>query len=114
MTNARIPHHNRSLPKTVKKQPPIIKTLATLTLLFFATVTFGQQADYSRIKAEAERFYAEKSYSKAYELYQQAANIKLPPDDARWVSFRLADTQWRAESATTTPDSTKFDQAREK
>src|SRR5258708_6013699 len=114
MTNARIPHLNRSLLKTVKKQPPIMKTLATLTLLFFATVTFGQQTDYSRLKADAERFYAEKSYSKAYELYRQAADTKLPPDDARWVTFRLADTQWRAESASTTPDSTKFEQAHEK
>ena len=91
-----------------------MKKLATLTLLFFATAAFGQQADYSRLKADAERFYSEKSYSKAYELYKRAAEMKLAADEARWVSFRVADTQWRAESATTTPDSTKFDQAREK
>ena len=32
--------------------------------------------------------------------------------ESRWVGFRLADTLWRAQAATKTADSTKYDEAR--
>ena len=36
---------------------------------------------------------------------------KLNPTEARWVEFRLADTSWRAQAATQTSDTTRFEQA---
>ena len=39
--------------------------------------------------------------------------MDLPAGEARWVSFRLADTQWRAQAATRTSDNTEFEKARE-
>ncbi len=87
--------------------------LTTLTLLILSATAFAQQPDYDRLKTDAEKLYAEKSYAKSNELYKQAAGLKLPTDESRWVSFRVADTLWRAEAATNTSDATKFDQARE-
>ena len=72
-----------------------------------------QQPGYKQLKNEAERLYAEASYAKAYDLYEKAADLKLPAEEARWVKFRLADTMWRAQSATETADQTKYDRARE-
>jgi len=72
-----------------------------------------QPTDYQRLKAEAEKFYAEASYAQAHDLYEKAAALKPPATEARWIQFRLADTLWRAQSATETADSTKYDRARE-
>jgi hypothetical protein len=55
---------------------------------------------------------AEGSYAKANELYSQADQAALPKAEARWVEFRLADTLWRAQAATETADSTKYEKAR--
>src|SRR5205085_11546046 len=76
-------------------------------------IAHAQQPDYQRLKAEAEKFYAEASYSQAHDLYEKAAQLKPLDAEARWVQFRLADTLWRAQSATETSDSTKYDRARE-
>jgi hypothetical protein len=73
----------------------------------------AQQTNYNTLKAEAERLYAEKSYAKANELYQQAESTNLPAAEARWVKFRLADTLWRAQAASQTADTTKYEQARQ-
>ncbi len=88
--------------------------LAILTLLIFSPAAFAQQPDYQKLKADAERLYAEKSFSKSHDLYQHAEGWQLSPNDAQWVSFRIADTLWRAEAASETADTTKFDLAREK
>ncbi|HEX8138116.1 MAG TPA: MG2 domain-containing protein [Pyrinomonadaceae bacterium] len=69
--------------------------------------------DYKQLKAEAERLYKEASYSQAHDLYERAAALSPAPADARWVQFRLADTLWRAQAATETADTTKYDRARE-
>lgn len=69
--------------------------------------------DYNQLKAEAESHYAAFSYSLARGLYLKAAALDLTATEKRWVEFRLADTQWRAQAATQTSDSTPFDQARE-
>ena len=89
-------------------------TLIPLTLLILSTSEFAQQPDYDQLKLEAERFYAEQSYARSYELYKQAETLKLPESEARWVAFRIGDTLWRAEAGSNTSDPTKFDQAREK
>lgn len=93
-----------------------MKLLASLALAF----TFAWQLsaalpeDYVRLKTEAEKFYAEKSFAKAHELYARAMVMSnLPASEARWVFFRNADTLWRSQFATQTADTTKIDQARE-
>src|SRR5688500_13143806 len=52
---------------------------------------------YDALRREAERYYAEKSFSRAHQLYEDAAKLELPVDDRRWVQMRLADTAWRAD-----------------
>lgn len=86
--------------------------LISLLFIFFMT-TYSQTNDYERLKSEAERFYEEKSYSRANEIYQKALQLKLSDKDNRWVKFRLADTLWRSQASTNTSDNTKFDKALE-
>ena len=84
---------------------------ALLCAVGLATI-HAQQSDYEALKAGAEKFYADASYSKAREAYVKASGLNLPPAESRWVAFRLADTLWRAQAATNTSDSTKYDEAR--
>ncbi|MCC6907280.1 MAG: hypothetical protein IT430_05000 [Phycisphaerales bacterium] len=56
----------------------------------------AQDSRYEALKQQAEQFYAEKSYSRAHELYEQAQKVDVPAAEQRWVRFRLADTLWRA------------------
>ncbi|MEA2175944.1 MAG: alpha-2-macroglobulin, partial [Blastocatellia bacterium] len=91
-----------------------MKKLATFIILLICATAHAQQPDYDRLKAEAEKFYNEKSYSRALELYEKAGAMKLAPAEARWVEFRRADALWRAEAATNTADTTKLDKARER
>jgi alpha-2-macroglobulin len=84
--------------------------------LAFAINAIGQPvaapADYETNKASAEKFYTDGSYAKAHEVYAKIDATKLPADEARWVAFRSADTQWRSEAATDRADTTKLDAAR--
>ncbi|HEX4950646.1 MAG TPA: MG2 domain-containing protein, partial [Blastocatellia bacterium] len=88
----------------------IARLLLSLAALF---APFTQTTDYAKLKAEAEKFYAEKSFSRAHELYLQADRKQVAPDEARWIEFRIADTLWRAQATTNTNDDTKFQQARQ-
>lgn len=72
----------------------------------------AQQGEYENLKADAEKLYAEASYGLAHELYVRADAMDLPPEESRWVDFRVADTLWRSQAGTRTADSTKYDQAR--
>ncbi|MGH7994643.1 MAG: hypothetical protein ACREDQ_14065, partial [Limisphaerales bacterium] len=92
---------------------------ATLGVLFASmAIALGQPAsspagDYQSLKAEAEKFYADGSYAKANEIYGRLSLLSsISHDEARWVVFRFADTQWRAAAATDNPDTTKLDDAR--
>jgi alpha-2-macroglobulin len=92
-------------------------TLFTLTGLLLIAIAAavppqGDAGAYSALKAEAEKFYAEKSFSRAHELYEKALQSKPPADEVRWMEFRLADTTWRADAASPDPDPTKRDAAR--
>lgn len=87
----------------------LIAALMVVALSSFAALP----PEYETLKAEAEKFYADKSFAKAGEVYARANVTNLPAAEARWVSFRLADTQWRAQAGTQTADTTKLDQARE-
>jgi len=89
----------------------------TLAVLLASTAAaFGQpgpDADYPTNKAAAEKFCAEGSYAKAHKIYGKVDISFLSRDEARWVTFRFADTQWRSQAATDNPDTTKFDEARD-
>ena len=91
-----------------------MKTIISIALFGFLYLlsSNAQQADYTRLKAEAEQFYVSGSYARANEIYVGVDKTKLSSSEARWVEFRIADTLWRSQSATGTQDSTKFETAR--
>ncbi|MGH9932015.1 MAG: alpha-2-macroglobulin family protein [Pyrinomonadaceae bacterium] len=87
-----------------------IISIALLAFLYFLPTT-AQQADYTKLKSDAEQSYAAGSYARANEAYSRVDKTGLSPAEVRWVIFRLADTSWRAQAATQTSDTTKFEQA---
>src|SRR5262245_12223077 len=90
------------------------RLLAALAGLFACKLCAALPDEYVRLKTDAEKFYAEKSFAKAHELYSRAmAMSNITSNEARWVFFRNADTLWRAQAATQTADTTQLDQARE-
>jgi len=87
-----------------------IVLLALITFNAFA----GLPDDYIRLKTSAEKLIADGSYAKAYDLYAQAQKTTgLTSEEARWVAFRVADTQWRSQAATQNADTTQLDAGRE-
>src|SRR5215213_2604482 len=86
----------------------VLSVVAFAFLLFQAT---AQQPDYAQLRATAEAEYSQKSYARAHEIYARIDKSKLGPSDLRWVEFRLADTSWRAQAATETSDTTRFEAA---
>ncbi|HKQ79889.1 MAG TPA: alpha-2-macroglobulin family protein [Blastocatellia bacterium] len=92
-----------------------MKPFAVLILisLFCLAAPQSQQTPFEALKAEAERLYVEASYSRAQEIYLKARAIKLSPEEARWVEFRLADVLWRAQAATQTADTTIYETAQQ-
>ena len=87
----------------------IILCVSAFAFLLFNAV--AQQSDYSQLRQQAEAEYAQGSYARAHELYSKIDKIKLAAADARWVEFRLADTSWRAQAATQTSDTTRYEEA---
>jgi uncharacterized protein YfaS (alpha-2-macroglobulin family) len=85
-----------------------------LLAIFFAFTgaATAQSADYATSKAAAEKFFADRSYAKAHEIYAAMDAASLPAGEARWVAFRLADTQWRSAVQGGNPDPTDMDFAR--
>ena len=86
----------------------ILSVFAFAFLLFNAV---AQEPDYSQLKNDAEAQYIQGSYARVHELYSKVDRSKLSPFEARWVEFRLADTSWRAQAATQTSDTTRYEQA---
>ncbi|HEX6047485.1 MAG TPA: MG2 domain-containing protein, partial [Pyrinomonadaceae bacterium] len=86
----------------------ILSVVVFAFLLFQAT---AQQPDYQQQKATAEAEYGQKSYARAHDIYASVDKSKLNAADVRWVEFRLADTSWRAQAATQTSDTTKYEEA---
>ena len=84
-----------------------------LVFLLLSLTAAAPQDSYQRLKADAEREYAEKSFRRAHEIYEQAAKLTLPEDERRWVDLRLADTAWRADAASPNEDPTERNAARE-
>src|SRR5437016_6251778 len=70
-------------------------------MIVFATVlslilAAPPPADFASLRDQAEESYAEKSFGRAHELYEQASRLALAAADRRWVEFRLIDTSWRS------------------
>jgi tetratricopeptide (TPR) repeat protein len=87
-----------------------LTAFALLLAVCLGTVR-AQQASYDSLRTDAERLYAEGSYALARDLYERASKLELGVSEKRWVAFRLADTLWRSQAATSTPDSTRYDEA---
>ncbi|HYR28949.1 MAG TPA: hypothetical protein VEU30_10820, partial [Thermoanaerobaculia bacterium] len=45
---------------------------------------------YDALKREGERYYEEKSFSRAHAVYLEASKLELPEAERRWVTMRLA------------------------
>ena len=86
---------------------------AGVIALHVSTVIAAEAKPFADHKAEAEKLYAEKSFSQAHELYAQAMEMSnITPNEARWVVFRHYDTQWRAAASTESADDTVLQSAR--
>ncbi len=81
--------------------------------ILFLTPLWAQQEEYEKLKAEAEKFYADGSHTKAHEIYLKTGALELSKENKRWVDFRVADTMWRSQAGTQTADSTKYDKAQQ-
>jgi alpha-2-macroglobulin len=77
----------------------IVLLCLAATLILSAAAAFPPQSaetPYEALKREGERYYAEKSFSRAHEVYQQAAKLDLPELERRWVTMRIAASALRA------------------
>lgn len=72
-----------------------------------------EQTVYETLKNQAEQSYAEKSFSRAHDLYAEAAKAVQTAEEKRWTAMRLADTAWRASAANRSGDPTVRSAARE-
>ena len=88
-------------------------SLTGLSVWLVLTAGAAGADGYSDLRARAEKQFANKSFSKALKLYEKAAGMTLPPGEARWVDFRVADCLWRSLAASDRADSSKETKARE-
>lgn len=88
----------------------IILAIGLLIPLNFSSAKTGE---YKRLKAQAEKYYDQGSFSRAREFYIETNALRLAPKEKRWVDFRLADTLWRAQAGTKSPDPSTYEKARE-
>ena len=91
----------------------VVGSVLALCLLSLAVAQPQLPSAYTKLKADAEREYAEKSFRRAHELYEQAAKLELPAGERRWVTFRLADSELRSQLAAQERDSKATQEARE-
>jgi hypothetical protein len=66
--------------------------LNLLALLLSVLSLFPVTSDYDTLKRQAEVAFAEGSYARAHAIYAGVKREALPPDEQRWVRFRVADT----------------------
>jgi uncharacterized protein YfaS (alpha-2-macroglobulin family) len=85
----------------------------TIGLLIPLNPGYAQSSEYKNLKTKAEKYYDQGSFSRARKLYIQTNALRLAPKEKRWVDFRLADTLWRAQAGTKTPDPSNFEAARQ-
>ncbi|MEO6487612.1 MAG: MG2 domain-containing protein, partial [Thermoanaerobaculia bacterium] len=93
-----------------------MRSISLLLVLISLYPTVAQppsdSTTYATLEQQAEANYAEKSFGRAHDLYEQASGLVLTKEQKRWVAFRLADTSWRAAAASPTADPTVRDAAR--
>src|SRR5262245_39603543 len=75
----------------------ILRFLGLLLLTLALRAPAATPPEYEKLKADAEKLFADHSFSLAHETYQKAAALELPDNEKRWVQFRLADTLWRSQ-----------------
>src|ERR1043166_7743376 len=105
--------------RAVRYTVSIATSLTAIALLAFifqisdlkTQIVSAQQPDYPQLKAQAEKLFADGSYARAHDLYGKISTTGLPAEEVRWIQFRLADTEWRAQAATETSDPTEFEKA---
>ncbi|HWB19136.1 MAG TPA: MG2 domain-containing protein, partial [Phycisphaerales bacterium] len=68
-------------------------------------------SQYESLKDQAEKQYADGNYSRAKSTYENATKLELSVTDSRWVTFRIADCQWRADAETQNSDTTQIEEA---
>ena len=97
-----------------------MKIQKTLGLIFLAAISLiplnlsnAQPSEYEQLKAQAEKLYSQGSFSRARKLYTDTRTLQLSSAEKRWGDFRLADTLWRTQAGTNTPDPSHFEQARQ-
>src|SRR5262249_26183363 len=98
-----------NLARPITAMKTIILSIAAFAFLLLNAV--AQQSDYGQLKNDAEAQYAQGSYARANEIYSRVDKSNLNPTESRGVEFRLADTSWRAQAATETADTTKYEEA---
>jgi uncharacterized protein YfaS (alpha-2-macroglobulin family) len=81
------------------------------TLFQVAAQVTAAGTSYEALRAAAETAYAEGSFAVAHDLYAKADRAALSPAAAKWVRFRLADTEWRSLGNEQTADTTRRDAA---
>ena len=98
---------------TPDRDPTTMKTIITIALfgLLYLLPATAQQADYARLKSEAEQFYAAGSYARANEVYGRVDQTGLSPAESAGSSFASPTLRARAQAATETSDTTKFELA---
>ena len=67
---------------------------------------------FAELKAKADNYYENKSYALALKIYEDISALPLSPEQQRWITYRRADSQWRAQEATRSPDDTILQEAR--
>ena len=68
-----------------------------------------QEEGYEEQRAAAAGLVQEGSWQLALELYTRIDLSGLAEEDRRWVSFRLADLEWRSAAASRNPDPSRLD-----
>ena len=100
---------------TMLRKISLLAVVALIGLLAAAGAVPPQESGraYDAIRAEAEKHYAEKSFGRANALYEEAKKLKLSGEETRWVTFRIADTSWRADAAAADRDPSRRVAARQ-
>lgn len=81
--------------------------------LAVSTLSAAAPSDYAAKKARAEKYFTEKSFSRAEKIYRDIDHAQLPAADQRWVRFRINDATWRSEASTLKSDNSKLNLARQ-
>jgi uncharacterized protein YfaS (alpha-2-macroglobulin family) len=89
-----------------------ILALVASSMLLSSSLRAGAAEDYAASKARAEALQAEGSFELAHRIWIEIDTEKLPPQEQRWVEFRVADSSWRSAAGSHNSDTTEVDKAR--